>query len=118
MKRDGDITINALWLALIAAVAWALEWFLPARTGGDPVLGAYNFVVQLILVIVSAIISYALAPKPKPPKPASITDFDAPTAEEGREIPVAFGQPWVKGPNVVWYGALRSEPIKKKGGKK
>ena len=77
-----------------------------------------NIVVQIGIMIVSALLSYALAPKPKPPKPASITDFDIPTAEEGREIPVVFGTVWITGPNVLWYGDLRSEPIKKKGGKK
>jgi hypothetical protein len=69
-------------------------------------------------MVVSAIISNALAPKPPKPKPASLQDFDAPTAEEGRSIPVVFGTVWLKGPNVLWFGDLQSEPIKSKGGKK
>lgn len=77
-----------------------------------------NIAVQIGIMIVSALLSYALAPKPKPPKPASITDFDVPTAQEGREIPVIFGTVWVTGPNVLWYGDLRSSPIKKKQKKK
>lgn len=77
-----------------------------------------NIVVQIGIMIVSALLSYALAPKPKPPKPASITDFDVPTAQEGREIPVIFGTVWVTGPNVLWYGDLGTAPIKKKSGKK
>ena len=73
--------------------------------------------VQLALFVVSAIISYALAPKPPKPRPAALADFQAPTAEEGRSIPVVFGDVWLRGPNVLWFGDLRSEPIKK-GGKK
>ena len=84
-----------------------------------PVNAAFiNIVVQIGIMIVSALLSYALAPKPKPPKPASITDFDVPTAQEGREIPVIFGTVWVTGPNVLWYGDLGVGAIKKKSGKK
>lgn len=78
----------------------------------------WNFVVQLAIIIISNIVSAALAPKPKPPKPAALGDFDAPTAEEGRPIPVVFGTVWCKGPNVLWYGDLKSTAIKSKGGKK
>lgn len=77
-----------------------------------------NLWVQLAILIVSALISYALAPKPPVPKPASLQDFDAPTAEEGRPVPVIFGTVWMRGPNVLWYGDLRSTPIRTKGGKK
>lgn len=51
--------------------------------------------------------AYLLAPKPDEPKPATIDDFDAPTAEEDRSIPVVFGTVWITGPNVVWYGDLK-----------
>lgn len=60
----------------------------------------------------------ALAPKPPIPEPASLEDVDAPVAEEGKAIPVVFGDAWVTGPNVLWYGDLRATPIRKKGGKK
>ena len=58
-----------------------------------------------------------LAPKPPDAKSASIGDFDVPTAEQDRAIPVIFGRVWVTGPNVVWYGDLKVVPIKKKSGK-
>lgn len=74
--------------------------------------------VQIILLIVSLIVSYALRPKPVIPKPAAIEDFDIPMAELGRAIPVVFGQVLVKSPSVMWYGDLRSTPIQKSGGKK
>ena len=51
-------------------------------------------------------------------QPASLSDVDAPTAEEGRPIPVVFGTVLLRGSNVVWYGDLEADPIKKKGGKK
>ena len=111
------ITINPLWILAIVVLDWLVAPYLPAQA--FPVNEAWiNFVIQIAIMIVSAIISAALAPKPKPPKPASITDFDLPTAQEGREIPVVFGEVWITGPNVLWYGDLRSAPIKAKSSKK
>jgi len=74
--------------------------------------------IQIAIVIVAGFISAALAPKPQPPKPAGLADVDAPTAEEGKAIPVIFGTVWLASPNVVWYGDLRTSPIRKAGGKK
>ena len=72
-----------------------------------------------VIVLVAALfISTALAPKPPQPKPAALEDFDVPVAEEGRPIPVVFGTVTITGPNVMWYGDLRSTPIQSKGGKK
>ena len=70
--------------------------------------------------LVTSIISYALRPKPviQTPTPATIDEFDAPTAEDGREIPVLFGTREIEGSNVVWYGDLRTEEIKQDVGKK
>lgn len=74
--------------------------------------------VQLILLVVSYIVSAALAPKPPKPTPAALNDFDIPLAEQGRPIPVVFGTMLLTGANVMWYGDLRTTPIKSKGGKK
>lgn len=72
----------------------------------------------VIYLVVAAVISYALAPKPPSQPPPSLDDVSAPTAEEGRPLGVIFGTVWITGPNVVWYGDLRTTPIRKKGGKK
>ncbi len=77
-----------------------------------------NFVFQLALLVVSYFISAALAPKPPKPKPAALEDFDIPVAEQGRPIPVVFGTMLLTGPNVLWYGDLRTTAIQEKGGKK
>ena len=74
----------------------------------------WNIILWVGLTILSAL----LAPKPKPPKPAALDEFDVPTAEEGRPVPVALGTVWVKSGNVVWYGDLRVDPIYYEGGKK
>ncbi len=77
-----------------------------------------NFLVQLGLMVLSAIIQYALAPKPEAPKAATMDDVQAPTADEGTEVPVIFGTVWLRSPNMLWYGDMGSTPIKTKSGKK
>lgn len=72
----------------------------------------------IVVFIVALVVAYSMAPKPQSQPPAGLGDINAPTAEEGREIPVLFGTRELAGPNVVWYGDLRTEAIRKSGGKK
>lgn len=76
------------------------------------------WVIYTIITVVSAGIAIALSPKPPKPKPASIEDFQIPTSEEGRPLPVIFGTVRVRGPNVLWYGDLWTVAIRESGGKK
>lgn len=71
-----------------------------------------------ISFIASIIVSYAFQPKVETRPPAGLDEIKVPTAEIGREIPTLFGTRKLEGPNVVWYGDLRTAPIKKAGGKK
>lgn len=68
---------------------------------------------QLIWFVVTVLLSVALSPKPKSPKPAALEDFSIPVAEEGRPIPVVFGEVEITGANVLWYGDLSTRKIKK-----
>lgn len=72
----------------------------------------------IIIFIVALVIGVAMQPKAQTVKPAGLGDFVAPTAEEGREIPVLFGTRDIEGPNIVWYGQLKVVPIRKKSGGK
>lgn len=70
-------------------------------------------IIQAVAMIV---IGELLRPKPKfeDPKPSSLGDFNFPTAQEGRAIPIFWGTVKCAGPNVTWYGDLNIVPIKKK----
>ena len=73
----------------------------------------------MVVVFIAALaVSYAMMPKPQSQPPAGLSEFEVPTAEAGREIPVLFGTRDLSGPNVVWYGHLRTVAVKSKGGKK
>lgn len=68
---------------------------------------AFWFIVQLVLAVALLVVSYLLAPRPKQPQPDATKDFEAPTAEAGRPVPVLFGTKIIKGPNVLWFGDKR-----------
>ncbi len=73
----------------------------------------------LAVLFVGAIgVGLLMRPPVQNQKPAGLGDVTAPTAEEGIEIPVLFGTRDLNGPNVVWYGDLKTVAIKSKGGKK
>lgn len=76
------------------------------------------FWVAALFFVGALVAAYTMAPKPETRPPAGLDEIQAPTAEAGREIPVLFGRRKLEGPNVVWYGHLRTVAIKKKGGKK
>ncbi|MCC6007210.1 MAG: hypothetical protein JJU40_06000 [Rhodobacteraceae bacterium] len=81
---------------------------------------AWPFIARRVLGLARAAIPYALSPRPRveTPRAAGLDDLSLPTAEEGRPIPVVFGTVLITGPNVVWVGDLRVEPIRRRGGKK
>ena len=71
-----------------------------------------------ISLIAGLVLAYSMQPKIETRPPAGINDVQVPTAEVGRPIPVLFGRKRLSGPNIVWYGHLKVDPIKKSGGKK
>lgn len=68
--------------------------------------------INIVFGLAAFALNLVLTPKPQDAKPASLGDFKAPTAEEGREIPVLFGTRELVAPNVVWYGDLKRIAIK------
>jgi len=73
------------------------------------------FYIAFAVLLVAA---FVFAPKPPQTPPAGIDSIKAPTAEEGREIPILFGTRRIQSLNVVWYGDVRTTAIKSSGGKK
>lgn len=61
------------------------------------------FLIQIVIAVALAVISYALTPKPKKQQPQATRDSDDPTAQAGRPIPVVFGTINVKGGNILYF---------------
>jgi len=67
----------------------------------------FNIIAYIIVVAISALISYLLAPKtPRDPAPQPA---DIPTCEQGTPYGIIFGRPpRFKSTMVLWYGAYRT----------
>lgn len=85
----------------------------PARP--EPAEAVVWWVVQLIIAVISAVISYAMRPKVEPPKP---TEADTPTTEDGRAIPEVHGTCWIEDEFLLAWKIVGRDPIKTSGGKK
>lgn len=72
--------------------------------------------IQIAILIIS-LISAVYLKKKNNAKPASLQDFQVPTAEEGRPVVKIGGDVWIDDPNFLDYGDLRTYPIKYSGGK-
>jgi hypothetical protein len=74
----------------------------------------------VVMWIVSAVVSWALAPRQRIPdaQPGQIGDRDIPIASQDAPIPVLFGTRVLSQPNVVWWGDVTVDPIRRDGGKK
>lgn len=73
--------------------------------------------IYIAIMLVSAYISYSSMPKSQGQKPPALVEFTVPTAQEGGDVQVLHGENWVEDPNVLWFGNLRTTPIKAEGGK-
>jgi hypothetical protein len=71
------------------------------------------FWLILLLFIATTVIGELLKPKTKS-HPGALGDFQFPTAQEGRAIPVVGGTVKITGGNTTWWGDLKIKPIKKR----
>lgn len=74
------------------------------------------FWFMLIVFALGTVAMDLIRPKPnfENARPAGLGDFNFPTATEGRAVPLVWGKVKISGPNVIWYGGLRSVPIVEK----
>lgn len=63
-----------------------------------------GFWLGLIFALALNVVAYLIMPKPKVGRHEAARDFQDPTADAGRPIPVVFGTINVSGLNVLWYG--------------
>lgn len=74
--------------------------------------------ISLLIGIALNIIGYLLMPKPKQPKPPSVSDVDDPTADAGRPLPLLWGSLTTTGPNNMGFWDKEIATRKVKVGKK
>lgn len=69
--------------------------------------------VQIAILVVSMIVSYATRPQTKATKPAALEDFNFPQSTEGTSQIEVFGTCWVDDWMVLGAGNFRTSPIRK-----
>lgn len=74
--------------------------------------GLTALIIAFTLAVISYTISTAMIKAPADAKPASLEEFDFPQVEEDTPQPVIFGDVWMEGWNVLWYGNLRTTEVK------
>lgn len=80
----------------------------------DPTSFFISLAISMIVAVGSAML--AKSAKVSQPDPATLDDIDMPRAESGVPITYVMGSDWVSGSNVVYYGNLRTRPIKESSG--
>lgn len=66
---------------------------------------------QIAIIIISMIVSAAMAPKQQEPKPTAFKDIEFPQADEGTPQAVVFGDCWSSDWMVLAVGDYRVEAI-------
>lgn len=108
----------ACGLAAVVCLVQLLRIFVAATVppaSSEPAKAIYWWVIQIIIAIIAAAISYAMRPRPQPPQPQAA---DAPTVEDGLSAKHYFGTCWVNDEFLLAWKLMGTEPIKTKGGKK
>lgn len=77
--------------------------------------GGATIIIQIIIMIVSIAITYAMRPKTEPVKPQEGT---IPDVEDGTSIYRIYGEEWIDDSFILGWKNLGTEAIKSKGGKK
>lgn len=72
--------------------------------------------IAFVMLVVAYVIQSFLVKTPKQ-KPAALSEWDFPQSDEGTPHSVVFGDAWLTGPMVMWYGNYRTIKIKSKGKK-
>ncbi len=69
------------------------------------------WVLYIVLIAVMIYCAYAAGGDTPDAIADSLADVNAPTADQGKAIPVVFGTCLIKSSNIVWYGDLVTLPI-------
>lgn len=69
------------------------------------------------LLLVAGYLLQSFLMKKQRLKPAALEEWEFPKHEEGTPHVVVFGDVWLKGPMVIWFGRYRTIKIKGPGKK-
>lgn len=109
------VAFGAVALAAAVGAALGVVDLFAARESDAPAQAFINIWVQLGIMLVAALVSYALTPKPKAPEAIAA---QAPVVEDGKGVVRIYGTVWIDDSIMLGWKQMGTEPIRKKGGKK
>lgn len=104
----GHLALAAVLACVSAHQIWLLA-HAPLPTLDQP-QKAFVWWVQLIIMIVAALVSYALTPKPEEQKPQTAS---RPTVEDGQGQRKLYGTHWIDDSIVLGWRQIKTTKIKK-----
>lgn len=105
---------TAALVVIIELIRMSVAAVMP-RPAHQPQQAIYWWVVQLIILVVSALISYATRPKQQA---AAKSDVKSPNTNDGQMVKHHFGECWEDDSFILAWKVVGTEKIKSKGGKK
>lgn len=122
-KHRRAIALLVCYVSGMASVACAcaIAWLLtrpPNLVNGVPIAradGGISLIYLVVVMLVAAVISYAMRPKPEPAKPV---EGKQPEVKDGKAARRLYGTGWTDDSAILAWKNLDPEPIRKKGGKK
>lgn len=99
--------VDALWMLILATAP---------RPPSAPAHAIADWIIYLIILIISAAISYAMRPKPENAKPQNV---ESPTTQDGASAKDYFGTCWIDHEDrfLLAWKMVGRDPIRSKGGK-
>ena len=104
----------AILVAIVNVVLMLLAASAPPRV--EPAQAIADWIIYLILLIISALISYAMRPKPENAKPQQV---QSPNTQDGTPAKDVFGTVWIDHDEsfLLAWKIVGRDPIKTKSGK-
>lgn len=105
-------------VALLALIAWSIVYEMHrVAVPGEPRMadGGASLIWYVVILIISMIVSYAMAPKPKDPAASKAA---APQVKDGAGVIRVYGDMWIDDSIMIGWSLAGTEAIKSDGGKK
>lgn len=116
LASRGAALVAAVMLVVACVTYVRLQAPPPVADGEIEVVRAWvSLLIQVGIMLVSALISYAMRPKQKEPEVAKAS---VPVTDDGKCIRRIYGEIWIDDSIVLGFKQTGQTPIKAKGGKK
>jgi hypothetical protein len=108
--RRQCVVLALMLVPLLLGASAALYLVRPAG-----VVQEANPFVWLLVLIIAALVAYAMTPKQPPPEPQQA---EAPKVEDGAGIVHVYGDVWIDDPVMIAWQQVGMDPIRRRAGKK